>query len=112
MKEIVPSIPFANGMSYEFFLESFCYRCKKHKVDKNGFCAFIADGGCPIENAMEDARFGYDFPSEDIVRIIENGETKYWNVCKAFETDDADIMKSFQELFTDHQTEKGGEADA
>ena len=61
-----------------------------------------------VNQFIEDARFGYDFPSEDIVRIIEDGETKYWNVCKSFETDDADIMKSFQELFTDHPTEKGG----
>ena len=61
------------------------------------------------ENAMEDARFGEPFPSEDIVRIIEDGETKYWNVCKAFETDDADLTKSFQVLFDDHPTEKGGE---
>ena len=108
MKEIVPSIPFANGMSYKFFLECFCYRCKKHKVREDGFCAFVEQGGCPIENAMEDARFGEPFPSEDIVRIIEDGETKYWNVCKAFETDDADLMKSFQALFDDHPTEKGG----
>lgn len=57
---------------------------------------------------MEDARFGKPFPSEDIVRIIEEGETKYWNVCKAFETDDTDLMKSFQALFDDHPTEKGG----
>ena len=55
---IKPSTPFSNGMSYEFFLENFCHRCKKHKTDENGFCAFIEDGGCPIENAMEDARFG------------------------------------------------------
>ena len=68
--------------------------------------AFVADGGCPIENAMEDARFGNPFPSEDIVRIIEDGKTKYWNVCKSFETDDADIMKSFQALFDDHPTDK------
>ena len=54
---------------------------------------------------MEDARFGEPFPSEDIVRIIEYGETKYWNVCKAFETDDADLMKSFQELFSDMRKE-------
>lgn len=106
MREVLPSSPFSNGMSYEFFLEQFCYRCKKHKVDKSGFCAFVADRGCPIENAMEDARFGYDFPSNDIVKIIEDGEVLYWNVCKAFETDDKDLMESFQKLFTD---EKGGE---
>ena len=101
MKEIKPSKSFPNGMSYEFFLENFCYRCKKHKTDKNGFCAFIADGGCPIENAMEDARFGYDFPSEDVVQIDKDGKPLYWNVCKQFETDNTEIMASYKALFED-----------
>ena len=109
MKQVLPSSPFSNGTEYEIFLDNFCYRCKKHKTREDGFCAFVEQGGCPIENAMEDARFGSPFPSEDIVRIIEDGETKYWNVCKAFETDDADLMKSFQALFDDHPTEKGGD---
>lgn len=108
MKEILPSIPFSNGMSYEFFLECFCYRCKKHKVNDDGFCAFVEQGGCPIENAMENARFGEPFPSEDIVRIVENGKTTYWNICKAFETDDKDIMRQFRSLLSDHPTGKGG----
>ena len=106
MKEIVPSSPFSNGMEYEFFLENFCYRCKKHKVGADGFCAFVAQGGCPIENAIEDARLGNPFPSEDIVRIVEDGKTTHWNICKAFETDDADLMKSFQELFADTSNRK------
>ncbi len=101
MKEILPSLPFANGMSYELFLECFCYRCKKHKVNEDGFCAFVKDGGCPIENAMEDARFGESFPSEDIVRIVEDGKTKHWNVCKAFETDNKALAEAHQALFTD-----------
>ena len=97
--ELKPSKPFANGTEYEFFLESFCYRCKKHKVDEDGFCAFIADGGCPIENAMEDARFGYDFPSKDILQLEENGKVEYWHICKAFDSDDADLMKAYKRLF-------------
>lgn len=104
MKKIIPSKPFPNGLSYEFFLESFCYRCKKHKVDKNGFCAFVADGGCHIENAMEDARFGYDFPSEDIVQIMEDDKTIYWNVCKSFETDDVEVMKLYKDIFADKRS--------
>ncbi len=98
-----PSTPFSNGTSYEIFHESFCNRCKKHKTDKYGFCAFIADGGCPIENALEDARFGYDFPSDDIVQIIKNGKVKYWHVCKHFETDDARLMGLYKRLFEDGQ---------
>lgn len=109
MKEMLPSIPFSNGMSYEFFLDCFCYRCKKHKEIENGFCAFVEQGGCPIENAMEDARFGNPFPSTDIVRLVEDGKTKYWHVCKAFEACNENVMQQFQALMSDFQTEKGGE---
>lgn len=108
MKKILPSIPFSNGMSYEFFLENFCYRCKKHKVNDDGFCAFVEQGGCPIENAMEDARFGSPFPSEDIVRIVEDDKTIYWNICKSFETDDKNLMKAYQKLFSDMRKEDEG----
>jgi len=100
MADLKPSTPFSNGMEYEFFLESFCYRCKKHKMNEDGFCAFVEQGGCPIENAMEDARFDVSrFPSKEIVRIEEDGEVKYWNACKAFETDDADLMGAYKRLF-------------
>ena len=108
MKQVLPSSPFSNGTEYEIFLDNFCYRCKKHKVDKDGFCAFVADGGCPVENAMEDARLGNPFPSDDIVKIVENGKIVNWNVCKAFETDDKNLMKAYKKLFADHPTEKGG----
>ena len=109
MKQIVPSTPFSNGMSYEFFLESFCYRCKKHKENEDGFCAFVEQGGCPIENAMEDARFGHPFPSNDIVQLIEDGKTLYWHICKAFETDNNKVMKAYQALLAESLAEKGGE---
>lgn len=107
MAELKPSTPFSNGMEYEFFLENFCYRCKKHKINEDGFCAFVEQGGCPIENAMEDARFDVSrFPSEEIVRIEEDGDVKCWNVCKAFETDDVALMGAYKRLFN------GGEENA
>ena len=104
---IKPSNPFSNGMSYEFFLECFCYRCKNHKTDKDGFCAFVTDGGCPIENAMEDARFGSDFPSDDIVQIERDGKPFCWNACKQFETDDTEVMEKYKSLFEDSEPPKG-----
>ncbi len=98
--ELKPSKPFSNGMEYEFFLESFCYRCKKHKTREDGFCAFVEQGGCPIENAMEDARLDISlFPSNEVVQINENGKVKYWHICKAFETDDANLMSAYKWIF-------------
>lgn len=100
MIEIKPSKPFSNGIAYEYFLETFCYRCDKHKTDKNGFCAFVEEGGCPIENAMEDARFDLSrFPSNEIVCIIRDGQIDYWNVCKEFTTHEPKLMTKFLELF-------------
>lgn len=106
MIEVKPSSQFSNGMSYEFFLENFCYRCNKHKTDKNGFCAFVSDGGCSIENAIEDARFGYDFPSNDIVQINKDQKPLYWHVCKHFETDEVDVMANYKALFEDDTEQK------
>ena len=98
--KIKPSKPFSSGMEYEWFLENFCYRCKKHKVTKNGYCAFEEQGGCPYENAMEDARWDLSiFPCDDIVQIEKNGNIVCFNACKHFESDDAELMKKYRKLF-------------
>ena len=93
--ETKPSTPFANGTEYEVFLSTFCERCKKHKINERGYCAFVDEGGCPIENALEDARWGDPFPSEDIVRVYEDGEIICWNACTKFETDDTELMQKY-----------------
>ena len=100
--EIKPSTPFSNGMEYEFFLENFCFRCNKHKLDQDGFLATVKNGGCPIENALEDARFDLSvFPCNDVVRIVKDGEVVNWNICRAFETDNLDLAKQYKQLFAD-----------
>ena len=52
MLTIKPSKPFSNGMSYEFFLESFCYRCKHGKINDDGFAEYPEKGGCKKGEAM------------------------------------------------------------
>lgn len=97
---IKPSKPFSSGTEFEVFLENFCYRCKKHKVREDGFCAYVDQGGCNIENAMEDARFDISlFPRNDIVMLEENGEVLRWNICTKFESDDFDLMEKYRSLF-------------
>ena len=97
---IKPSKPFSSGTEFEIFLENFCYRCKKHKVREDGFCAYVDQGGCNIENAMEDARFDISlFPRNDIVMLEENGEVLRWNICTKFESDDFDLMEKYRSLF-------------
>ena len=104
--KIEPASPFPNGLSYEFFLEYFCCRCKKHKVDEEGFIAFVEEGGCPIENAMEEARFGHPFPSQDIVMVSEDGEIRYFQVCTKFVSDDETLMKNYKAIFGDTEVEQ------
>ena len=96
--ELKPSKPFPNGMTYEFFLENFCYRCNKHKVNDEGFCALVSEGGCPIENAIEDARFGDPFPREDIVQVETVDTIIAWHACTKFDTDDDDLMRRYNAL--------------
>ena len=97
-KELKPSKPFPNGTTYEIFLDNFCYRCKKHKEDEQGFCAYVEEGGCPIENAMEEARFGNPFPSDDIVQVENEVAILVWHACSKFETDDTDLMKEYNKM--------------
>ncbi len=100
MTELKPSKPFSNGMSYEFFLECFCYRCKHGKLSEEGFAEHPEKGGCPIWDAMENARFDLSlFPCNDVVQTEENGKVEHWHICTRFESDDAEIMEKYKELF-------------
>ena len=75
-----PSKPFSNGTEYEVFRYNYCERCKNHKVREDGFPAFVEDGGCPIEDAMEYARFDLSkFPNKKIREIRDEDDdiTRY-----------------------------------
>lgn len=83
----LPSKPFSSGTEYEIFKYNSCERCKKHKLREDGFPAFPEDGGCPIEDAMENARFDIaQFPSESIRELRdENDDIIRWHSCNEFE---------------------------
>lgn len=98
--EIKPSTPFSSGTEYENFLYYFCKRCSKGKLREDGFPEFPENGGCPIWDAMENARLGEPFPSEKIVRIVdENGGIRVWNCCMDFQTNDPNLMAAYKSLF-------------
>ena len=100
---IEPSTRFSSGTEYEIFLYKFCQRCSKGKTrEDDGFPEFPENGGCPIWDAMEYARFGEAFPSEKIVRLVDkNGKTKVWNCCTEFQTDDENLMAAYKSLFVE-----------
>ena len=95
-----PAEPFSNGMSYEYFCEMFCYRCKKGKLNDNGFPEYVENGGCPIWDACENARFDISLFPKEVVKVIkDNGKVKHWEVCSEFESDDPEIMELYGRLF-------------
>ena len=97
---IEPAAPFSNGMSYEFFCENFCYRCKKGKWNDNGFPEYVENGGCPIWDACENARFDASLFPKEIVKVIEdNGKVRFWDICSKFESDDPELMAKYRRLF-------------
>lgn len=77
------SKPFSNGMEYEFFKECWCEKCKHYKVrEDDGFPEFPENGGCPILDFIEYARFDTPaWPGEKIVEEV----VKRWHKCLDFE---------------------------
>lgn len=105
--EIKPSKPFSNGTEYECFLASFCYRCKNGTLSDEGWAELPSKGGCPIWDALENARFDLKvFPCEDVVQIVKNGYT-YWHVCRFFKTDNESLMMAYRKMFEDTEAPKG-----
>ena len=97
-----PSTPFSSGTEYENFIYYFCERCKKGKRNKDGFPAFPEEGGCPIWDAMENARFGQPFPSDKIVRLVgDDEEIQVYNCCTEFDAIDKDVAEAYKALFED-----------
>ena len=94
----LPSKPFSNGTEYEVFKYNFCEDCRKHVVREDGFPAFPEDGGCPIEDAMENARFDISqFPSEFIreLRDAKDDSVIAWHCCNRFDCIDFNIQEKY-----------------
>ena len=84
----LPSKPFSSGTEYEVFKYNFCEDCIKHKLREDGFPAFPEDGGCPIEDAMENARFDISqFPSKNIRELRDSKDNSVitWHCCNEFD---------------------------
>lgn len=97
----LPSKPFSSGTEYEIFKYNFCEICRKHKVRKDGFPAFPEDGGCPVEDAMENARFDISlFPSENIreLRDAKDNTVIAWHYCNRFHAFDEKKQFSYFDL--------------
>ena len=86
-----PATPFSNGTEYEVFLSNFCERCVNQKLRDDGFPEFPENGGCPVLDAMENARFDLSqFPSDWIreLRSAEDDHIIAWYYCTRFHNTD------------------------
>lgn len=77
---------FSNGTEYEIFLDNYCNKCRHGKLREDGFPEFPEQGGCPIWDAMENARFdASQFPSDDILEVRDrDGNVLSWHHCCRF----------------------------
>jgi hypothetical protein len=92
------SMPFSNGTEYEVFLYNFCERCRNNKLREDGFPEFPEKGGCPIRDAMENARFDIgQFPVEWVreLRDATDNHVIAWHYCIRFSNPDWDVMESY-----------------
>lgn len=80
--------PFSSGTEYEVFLYNWCENCNHYKLRDDGFPEFPEQGGCPVLDAMENARFNIDeFPKKDVVEEVDDaGNVVRRHVCERFES--------------------------
>ena len=112
-----PSRPFSNGTEYEWFRYQFCERCLNYKENEKGFPEYPDKGGCPVLDAMENARFDISqFPSEDIRELTnaKTGDKIAWHYCRKFHNSDYEgVMVPYftmmsKALFPDWEEKHGG----
>lgn len=73
---------FSNGTEFEIFQDNYCYNgCKFHKQRENGFPEYTENGGCPIEDRTELARFNSDDFPNVLLEVWEGEKCLNWHHC-------------------------------
>lgn len=74
---------FSNGTEYEIFKSSYCENgCKFHKErEADGFAEFTENGGCPIEDGCENARFDAETFPNVLLEVWEDDKCINWHYC-------------------------------
>ena len=74
--------PFSNGTEYEIFRHNYCENGCIHHIDReDGFPEILENGGCPIEDGMECARFDKDLFPNVLVEAWDGEEQYMWHHC-------------------------------
>lgn len=76
------AIAFSNGTEYEIFKDNYCYnRCIHHREREDGFPEFTENGGCPIEDGIENARFNTEEFPNVLVEVWDKNKCVNWHYC-------------------------------
>lgn len=74
--------PFSNGTEYEIFRHNYCENGCIHHIDReDGFPELLENGGCPIEDGMECARFDKDLFPNVLVEVWDGDDCVNWHHC-------------------------------
>lgn len=74
---------FSSGTEFEIFKDNYCENgCKFHKErEEDGFAEFTENGGCPIEDRCESARFDREMFPNVLLEVWEDGKCLNWHHC-------------------------------
>ena len=74
---------FSSGTEYEIFKYNYCENGCIHHVEReeDGFPALLEDGGCPIEDGMECARFNAELFPNVLLRVVDGDKYVKWHHC-------------------------------
>lgn len=99
---------FSSGSEYEWFCEQYCDRCRHYKEREDGFPALVKDGGCPVRDKLEYARFGQLFPYDCLADLATpDGEVIAFNVCRLFWAKTEEDQFAYFRMFKDAICGKG-----
>lgn len=73
--------PFSSGTEYEVFRYNYCDNCEYHKEREDGFTEFVENGGCPIEDGMENARFRIECFPNVLLEVWDGEKCINWHYC-------------------------------
>ena len=83
--------PFSNGTEYEIFRYNYCGKGCIHHVDsEDGFPELLENGGCPIEDGLECARYNRELFPNVLVEVWNGDDCVNWQHCPFYAKEDED----------------------
>lgn len=77
--------PFSNGTEYEIFRNNYCENGCIHHIDReDGTPEPLKNGGCPIEDGMENARLNIELWPNVLLEAWDGEERYMWQHCPFF----------------------------